>query len=79
MNEEEIVVDSSDTLDSGNTLLLEAGASDEENLSYSTCNVLSVEDVDIYQSAFIGFGVVGSACLMCYGMILIIHLFRKVM
>lgn len=78
--DEEIVVD--DPVGSGyssGNLLLESGASDESTISYSEVSTITVDDIDLAQGAFIGFGVVGSSCLMCYGMILIIHLFRRVM
>lgn len=76
MNEEEVVVVGDD---SNGDVFLSSGASDESNISYSQITELTVDNIDIYEPAFIGFGVVGSACLMCYGMIVIIHLFRRVM
>lgn len=79
MDEEQIVFNSADTLNTGESLLLENGASDESTISYSEVSTITVEDIDLAQGAFIGFGVVGSSCLMCYGMILIIQLFRRVM
>lgn len=78
--DEEIVVDNtSDYRDSDEQLLLADSSSEQSNLSYSTITELTVDDIDIYQPAFIGFGVVGASCMMCYGMIVIIHLFRRVM
>lgn len=76
MNEEEVVVVGDDN---NGDVFLSSGASDESNISYSQIAELTVDNIDIYEPAFIGFGVVGSACLMCYGMIVIIHLFRRVM
>lgn len=79
MDEEIVYDDPSDTWDSVGDVLLEDGSPDESYLPYSEVSTITVEDIDLAQGAFIGFGVVGSSCLMCYGMILIIHLFRKVM
>lgn len=50
----------------------------ESNISYTEIQPIAVEDIDIYQNAFIGFGLAGSACLMCIGMIAIMNLFRRV-
>lgn len=75
--EEDIIIADDSIGDDLNTM----GASDENGISseqIETLTMISPGDIDIYEASFIGFGVVGSACMMCYGMLAILSLFRKV-
>lgn len=55
------------------------GSSVENSLSSDTVSAVTVSDIEIYEPAFIGFGLAGAGCLMCYGMIAIMKLFKSVM
>lgn len=75
MSDEEIIIPNSNN---DWDVQLSAGTPDESNISYSEIVQLDISDIDLYEPSFIGFGMVGAACLMCYGMIVIINLFRRI-